>query len=126
MVLTVAAPGILFFVYASHKISHAYVKFPIHDENDEDVPPPPYNPPGTKRKRTNSTPFSNPSAPPLYEVKRISTKRDEKSDRGHEKKSKHADKETDHLDRRKNSISENVFTSVDDIRSRKWRFADQQ
>ena len=133
MVLTVAAPGILFCIYAGHKISHAYAKFPLDDESD-DTPPPPYNAPGSKRKRNETTPFSNPSAPPLYVVKRISTKRDEKGDRGFDKKPKdknynppkYPDEDQELLDKRRGSMSDNIFTSVDDVRHRNRRFADHQ
>jgi len=36
MVLVVAVPGILFCVYAGHKIYHAHVKYPNDDGGDEE------------------------------------------------------------------------------------------
>ena len=86
MILVVSTPSILFFIYASHKIYHATVKFPLNEETDHELErtetkadqdpdpilPPYFNPPKLKRKRRDSFPFANASAPPLYTVKQIS------------------------------------------------------
>ena len=76
MVLVVSAPGILFVLYATHKIYHATVKFPEEGEGDDkkaDGPPSDadshpisyIHPPSlNKRKRDNSDP------PPIYVVER--------------------------------------------------------
>ena len=93
MILVVCTPSILFFLYATHKIHHATVKFPLNDEketkpsknsseteNSDSIPPPSYfNPPRLKRKRFNSFPYGNATAPPLYTVTQFSSDRDEKS-----------------------------------------------
>ena len=132
MVLTVSAPGVLFCIYASHKISHALAKFPLNDEEEDS--PPPYNPPGLKRKRTDNTSFKNPSAPPLYVVKRFSSKRDEKSDRGSEKKPKdkngyppkYVNEEKEFLDKRRESLTENIFTSEEDVHPRRRKYTENR
>ena len=127
MVLTVSAPGILFCVYASHKIYHALAKFPLNDENEES-PPPYQHQPGEKRKRTEATPFSNATAPPLFVVKRFHSKTDEK---GSDKKAKdlnsvppkYPDERKELLNNRRGSLTDNIFTSVDDVQPRRWKHA---
>ena len=65
---------------------HATVKFPFDDETNNDatksemtesssIPtvPPYLNPPNLKRKRRESYPTAQPTAPPLYTVKQISS-----------------------------------------------------
>uniref|UniRef100_H2Y5A3 Gap junction protein n=1 Tax=Ciona savignyi TaxID=51511 RepID=H2Y5A3_CIOSA len=96
MVLVVSTPGILFCIYASHKIYHAYVKFPLVEEEQKqpprswdatseidrglDHPRPMAN---GKRRRGDAPPSygSHPSAPPLYVVKRLNSKKDEPLDK---------------------------------------------
>uniref|UniRef100_H2Y5A2 Gap junction protein n=1 Tax=Ciona savignyi TaxID=51511 RepID=H2Y5A2_CIOSA len=83
MVLVVSTPGILFCIYASHKIYHAYVKsWDATSEIDRglDHPRPMAN---GKRRRGDAPPSygSHPSAPPLYVVKRLNSKKDEPLDK---------------------------------------------
>ena len=85
MILVVSTPSILFFIYTSHKIYHATVKFPLNEEVDDatesivsktdSIPtvPPYFNPPKLKRKRTDDSCPLNATAPPLYTVKQISS-----------------------------------------------------
>ena len=125
MVLFVSTPGILFFVYAGHKIYHAHAKFPLDEEDNENgqSPPPSYN--QLKRKRTESSPFVNATAPQLYVVKRLHSKRDNRSDRASEKNGKEknstpskypklsADEEKEFLEKRQ-------FSDPPSNNSRRW------
>uniref|UniRef100_H2Y3H1 Gap junction protein n=1 Tax=Ciona intestinalis TaxID=7719 RepID=H2Y3H1_CIOIN len=96
MVLVVSSPGVLFCIYASHKIYHAYVKFPLAEE--EGAPKSrtwdtaseidrgsEYGRPiaNGKRRKGDSPPAftAHPTAPPLYVVKRLNSKNNEKLDK---------------------------------------------
>ena len=148
MVLVVSLPGVLFCIYAYHKIYHAYVKFPLGEEQEEgkmkgwescsDMGSAStyMQPPSFKRKRNNSSPiYSNATAPPLYVVKRLNSKKDEKSEK--DRKSKNYDgprhrkrhglneeEKKDLMEKRKSSTTDNNFTSDEMRTGRRWQWSD--
>nr|XP_026692389.1 gap junction gamma-1 protein isoform X3 [Ciona intestinalis] len=159
MVLVVSSPGVLFCIYASHKIYHAYVKFPLAEE--EGAPKSrtwdtaseidrgsEYGRPiaNGKRRKGDSPPAftAHPTAPPLYVVKRLNSKNNEKLDKNgkpeisrrvksgnydapvRKRHRRHGnDEEKDLMEKRKGSTTDNNYTSNDDVRiGRKWRYVD--